>query len=218
MLTTRPLSASGFGSNVTPLRDDAGQPVRTAEGKIKYAVWNDGAAVLREWRAGWARVANDHLQEAGLDVRIDHRSLQDRGSKLEPNIHLGPHASGVHARTGQGAVERERERIRRENAERIRANPAELIVLASSQAAVFHRADVERIARRYLPDEAPEALQSLGSGALSPQRREHALRDAGPAHGPDGGDDGLRHVRDDRARTAHGGPGAGSPLDPDPCG
>ena len=167
MLTTKPLSESGFASNVTPIRDDAGQPVRTAEGKIKYAVWNDGAAVLREWRAGWARVANYHLQEAGLDVRIDHRSLQDRGSKLEPNIHLGPHASGVHARTGQGEVERERERIRRENAERIRANPAELIVLASSQQAVFRRADVERIARRYLPGEAPEALQSLVDQALA---------------------------------------------------
>src|SRR3954469_3892009 len=87
--------------------------------------------------AGWARVANYHLQEAGLEVRIDHRSLQDRGSKLEPNIHLGPHASGVHARTGQGEVERESERIRRENTERIRTNPAELIVLASSQQAVF---------------------------------------------------------------------------------
>ena len=81
MLTTKPLSESGFASNVTPIRDDAGQPVRTAEGKIKYAVWNDGAAVLREWRAGWARVANYHLQEAGLDIRIDHRSLQDRGLK-----------------------------------------------------------------------------------------------------------------------------------------
>src|SRR4051794_11580897 len=167
MLTTRPLSESGFASNVTPLRDDAGQPVRTAEGKIKYTVWNDGAAVLREWRAGWARVANYHLQEAGLDVRIDHRSLQDRGSKLEPNIHLGPHATGVHARTGQGEVERESERIRRENADRIRANPAELIVLASSQQAVFRRADVERIARRYLPGEAPEALRSLVDQALS---------------------------------------------------
>jgi hypothetical protein len=47
MLTTKPLSESGFASNVTPIRDDAGQLVRTAEGKIKYAVWNDGAAVLR---------------------------------------------------------------------------------------------------------------------------------------------------------------------------
>src|SRR4051794_33877434 len=52
MLTTKPLSESGFASNVTPLRDDAGQPVRTTEGKIKYAIWNDGAAVLREWRGG----------------------------------------------------------------------------------------------------------------------------------------------------------------------
>ena len=219
MLTTKPLSTSGFASNVTPIRDDAGQPVRTAEGKIKYAVWNDGAAVLREWRAGWARVSNYHLQEAGLDVRVDHRSLQDRGSKLEPNIHLGPHASGVHARTGQGEVERESERIRRQNAERIRANPGELIVLASSQQAVFRRADVERIARRYFPGEAPEALQqSRGSGARGAQRHEHPLRDDGPAHGPDGGDDGLCHARDDRARTAHGGPGTRSPIDPDPCG
>src|SRR4051794_21121758 len=32
MLTTKPLSESGFASNVTPLRDDAGQPVRTAAG------------------------------------------------------------------------------------------------------------------------------------------------------------------------------------------
>src|SRR3954464_13099787 len=167
MLTTKPLSESGVASNVTPLRDDAGHPVRTAEGKIKYAVWNDGAAVLREGRAGWARVANYHLQEAGLEVRIDHRSLQDRGSKLEPNIHLGPHASGVHARTGQGEVERESARIRRENADRIRANPAELIVLASSQQAVFRRADVEGIARRYLLGEAPEALQGLVDQALA---------------------------------------------------
>src|SRR4051812_49743231 len=52
MLTTKPLSASGFASNVTPLRDDAGQPARTAEGKIKYAVWNDGAAVVRGGRGG----------------------------------------------------------------------------------------------------------------------------------------------------------------------
>src|SRR4051794_41885725 len=60
MLTTRPLSESGFASNVTPIRDDAGQLVRTAEGKIKYAVWNDGAAVLREWRGGGGRGAGGH--------------------------------------------------------------------------------------------------------------------------------------------------------------
>ena len=94
MLTTKPLSESGFASNVTPIRDDAGQPVRTAEGKIKYAVWNDGAAVLRDWRAGWARVANYHLQEAGLEVRIDHRSLQDRGSNLSPTSILVPTPAG----------------------------------------------------------------------------------------------------------------------------
>src|SRR4051794_16457636 len=65
MLTTRPLSESGFASNVTPNRDDAGQPVRTAEGKIKYTVWNDGAAVLREGRGGGGGGGGDYPQQAG---------------------------------------------------------------------------------------------------------------------------------------------------------
>src|SRR3954464_3033796 len=70
MLTTKPLSESGFASNVTPLRDDTGQPVRTTEGKIKYTVWNDGAAVLREWRGGGG---------GGVDIHPQRRRGGGRG-------------------------------------------------------------------------------------------------------------------------------------------
>src|SRR4051794_41454378 len=75
MLTTRPLSETGFASNVTPLRDDAGQPVRTAAGKIKYAVWNDGAAVLREWRGGGGPGGGEHLPGDGVGKRLHHPPL-----------------------------------------------------------------------------------------------------------------------------------------------
>ena len=166
MLTARPLSETGFGSNVTPVLDASGRPVRQ-DGKIQYKVWEDGRDVLRGWRETWANVANHHLERAGVEVRIDHRSLKDRGSALTPNIHLGPHATGVQARGGASTVEREHERIRRENAARIRANPGELIHLAASQAAVFIRADVERVARRYLDDDDPSAIRDLVDQALA---------------------------------------------------
>ena len=73
----------------------------------------------------------------------------------------------MQARGGASTVEREHERIRRENAARIRANPGELIHLAASQAAVFIRADVERVARRYLDDDDPSAIRDLVDQALA---------------------------------------------------
>ena len=41
-------------------------------------------------RKEWAAQANAALEAAGFDVRIDHRSLVDRGIDREPDQHLGP--------------------------------------------------------------------------------------------------------------------------------
>lgn len=38
----------------------------------------------------WAEIANKHLERAGQDARIDHRSLADRGVDRSPNIHQEP--------------------------------------------------------------------------------------------------------------------------------
>lgn len=47
----------------------------------------------RDWiiaaRALWAEVANKHLEAAGSNVRIDHRSYAERGIDKVPGIHLG---------------------------------------------------------------------------------------------------------------------------------
>lgn len=64
MLTTRSLTPDGSGF---------GQKVRE---------WNSKEQ-LESWRKGWADTANEHLQAAGIDARIDHRSLKDQKAELD---------------------------------------------------------------------------------------------------------------------------------------
>ncbi len=44
---------------------------------------------LKATRELWSATANKHLKKAGLDERIDERSLKDQGSSLKPTIKLG---------------------------------------------------------------------------------------------------------------------------------
>lgn len=68
LLTTRDLTANGFG-------------------QINRA-WAQ-KDLLCELREGWALDANRHLRLAGVESRIDHRSLEDQGSDAIPTIHHG---------------------------------------------------------------------------------------------------------------------------------
>ena len=94
MLTTRRLTpdGSGFASK-------------------KERAWND-RELINDWRKGWADTANEHLANAGIDAKIDHRSLADQKAELDalpaptieqqaqsialdrdPTIHRGKHCS-----------------------------------------------------------------------------------------------------------------------------
>ncbi|EBI1125311.1 TPA: MobA/MobL family protein [Escherichia coli] len=64
MLTTRKLTPDGSGF---------GQKVRE---------WNSKEQ-LEGWRKSWADTANEHMQRAGIDARIDHRSLKDQKAELD---------------------------------------------------------------------------------------------------------------------------------------
>jgi len=86
MLTTREIGPQGFGKKVRE--------------------WNS-AETLGQWREQWQEHANRALESAGLDLRIDHRSLEaqqaaalERGEELEAmklnrgaQIHEGPKLS-----------------------------------------------------------------------------------------------------------------------------
>lgn len=62
MLTTRKLTPDGFGQKVRE--------------------WNSKEQ-LEGWRKSWADTANEHMQRAGIDARIDHRSLKDQKAELD---------------------------------------------------------------------------------------------------------------------------------------
>ena len=47
--------------------------------------WNSDEQLVL-WRKAWADITNTHLERAGADARIDHRSHAERGLDKQPTI------------------------------------------------------------------------------------------------------------------------------------
>lgn len=60
----------------------------------KERAWNQ-SELFCAWRESWARYANEHLQRAGIDARIDHRSYAEQGIDRLPTVHLGKAAAAL---------------------------------------------------------------------------------------------------------------------------
>jgi hypothetical protein len=78
MLTMREVRETGFGG--------------------KNRDWNK-TEFVEQWRENWALICNDKFQEKGLDIRIDHRTLEAQGIDREPTTHIGAAAKAM-ARRG----------------------------------------------------------------------------------------------------------------------
>src|SRR5712691_2204014 len=63
-------------------------------GAAKDPAWNHRDKVL-ELRVAWAETANRALERAGLEVRLDHRSLAAQGIDLLPEPKLGPERTAM---------------------------------------------------------------------------------------------------------------------------
>jgi Ti-type conjugative transfer relaxase TraA len=131
MLTMRELTPDGFGPKVTD--------------------WNR-REVLGEWREHWADLTNQRLLQAGLDVRIDHRSYKDQGIELEPTRHLGRAVDEMRARGEQPERFRELEDVRERNARRIEERPEIVFDNIIRRQSTFTRRDVAREVFRYVDD------------------------------------------------------------------
>lgn len=57
-----------------------------------------GCDHVSAWRAEWACRCNEALQQAGLDVRVDHRSHSTKGTGQQAMEHLGAAASALERR------------------------------------------------------------------------------------------------------------------------
>jgi len=81
LLTTRRLGPDGFTEKTRELDDK-----------------KTGPELVTEWREGWANLVNKSLERAGVETRIDHRSLEAQGDVRLPGIHLGPHVHAMEMR------------------------------------------------------------------------------------------------------------------------
>lgn len=113
---------------------------------------------MREIRQSWEQVANERLAAAGHDVRIDHRSHQERGLEIEPTDHMGVFATQMERR----GVEVSRTRLdggaARRNADLIANKPEQILTLITGEKSVFDRHDVARALHRSI--DQPDAFQA----------------------------------------------------------
>lgn len=60
---------------------------------------DNGTETVCDWRADFADLCNKHLEQAGFDERVDHRSYADQNKDyLEPTVHEGPAVTAMRRR------------------------------------------------------------------------------------------------------------------------
>jgi hypothetical protein len=109
---------------MTPMRKVEGtgfarKKERTPQDGLKHPalIWKEELGRLRE---AWANTANRHLAAAGLDILIDHRSLEERGVDREPEPKQGPLATKIEKQGRESRAGAQRREVQERNAERDR--------------------------------------------------------------------------------------------------
>jgi MobA/MobL family len=148
LITNRRLDENGFVEKVEGQRKDIGM---SGFGRSSEAVI--------EIRKEWEQHVNLAYERAGLDIKVDHRSHEDRGIEQEPTKHLGPTATAMERRgepSDRGDINREigeRNQALRDRAQlEIEAVKVEAELAAAKMLAEMERRDqraVETIQQDY---------------------------------------------------------------------
>ncbi|MDC7694422.1 Ti-type conjugative transfer relaxase TraA [Asticcacaulis sp. DXS10W] len=134
---------------------------------------------LKALRLEWEERTNHALANAGHDIRIDHRSHEERGLEIEPTQHVGVHATQIERKGEEVSRERLAEEARARNADLIRQNPNQVLTLITGEKSVFDRKDIARTLHRYINEDASE-YQSLFTKVMASDELVRL------AEGPDG--------------------------------
>lgn len=106
MTSLRPLTEDGFGPKKVVVLSEDGEPLRGPSGKIRYRLWAGDKPEFLKQRQAWLDLQNRHLALAGLDIRVDGRSHEERGLGLATTTHIGVGASAmVRNAEGSGKVQ-----------------------------------------------------------------------------------------------------------------
>ena len=156
-------------------RYNAKAPERGGCRKATYGADKGEAAQVYEGiRERWAKVQNLALERAGVEARVDHRSLAAQGIRdREPEVHRGPAVSGIEARgemSQVGARQREQRLAREQTRE---------IVVAEVRVVTRQEVAAERVAvkeRRTLAEEVTGEDRAAVLQRVEADRREQLER------------------------------------------
>jgi len=156
-------------------RYNAKHPERGGCRKATYGANKKEAAQVYEGiRARWADVQNLALERAGVEARVDHRSLAAQGIlDREPGVHRGPAVSGIEAR-GEVSEVGLRQREQRE----ARAQDRQIVV-AETRVVTREEVAAERVAvreRRALAREVTGPERAVVLPRVEADRREQIER------------------------------------------
>lgn len=149
MMTTRKVGPDGLGEK---------SDLELENKKLQPLGLPTSHEQLRDIRIGWEQRTNEHLARAGLDIRVDHRSHQERGLEIEPTQHMGVHATQMERRGKDVSRVRLDEEAAKRNTALIREKPDQVLTLITGEKSVFDRHDVARVLHRYI--DGAEAFQA----------------------------------------------------------
>ena len=129
--------------------------------------WNS-TELLKDWREAWSAHVNERMAELGLEGRIDHRSYEAQGIKLEPQHKIGPAASRRPAQGLEAERIEDHARIARDNGEKIIANPSIALDAITRTQATFTTRDLAVFAFRH-SDGKDQFDQVMGAVRASPE-------------------------------------------------
>ena len=159
LMTTREVNETGLGQKTL------------IEKENKWLLNNNYPTAkmqIKEIRQQWAQMSNLALERKGLNVRIDHRSFEDRGIEIAPTQHIGVSASEMQKR----GIDTERQLMTHEdaalNAQIIQESPDELFRIITTEKSVFDRHDVAKTIHRYT-DNAEDFQVCMAKVMASPE-------------------------------------------------
>src|SRR5208283_373824 len=136
LLTTREVTENGFGKKVR---------------------WWPSHSTILNWREEWAKIQNQKLLIYGHDIEVDHRSFDDRGIMLIPEIHLGFSCKFLpsdYLALKAHELDRLNEylSIRRDNGVLILEDPGRALKYLSHHDVIFREKDIDNFTRVHTID------------------------------------------------------------------
>jgi hypothetical protein len=177
MFSERKLDGIERGPEQYFKRANAKNPERGGHAKSDRFTGAQGPEEVVALRARWAEVQNAALERAGVEARVDHRSLEAQGIEREAMQHRGPAVSGIEKRGKESDVSRRREA---ERAERAQArDPERRTVEAEVRVVTRQEMAAEKVAareRRELAAEVTGPERELVLPLVEADRREQLGR------------------------------------------